>query len=352
MRRSSSSPTVSTRRVGVAALIALSLGLVVLVVGQGFSSIGVVRALEDVALGVLRRGGADGRAWRSWPCAWPAGATRSPRASSTRSCATPSRSRAKGWPWRPDESEFMELDPLDDSDFEELVRDALDDLPDLLRNALAHVAVVISDGGRRRGAYGLYQGDGATRDNAPRPDRDLPRHAAAGLRPRPRAAARPGHAHRAPRARPPRRLRRARRQPPGSVAPRRRRAPPPRLAGADCERDTLHSWPGGKESRRWEASVGDGPPSTARRRTRRGRQPTARPPGGCRTSSSSATQKCGTTALYLMLRQPPADLHAGVKEPRYFAPDLRSRYSAPPASRRLPPDTLEGYRSPVRRGRA
>jgi predicted Zn-dependent protease with MMP-like domain len=65
----------------------------------------------------------------------------------------------------PEESEFMELDPLNDSDFEELVRDALDDLPDLLHNALAHVAVVISDGGRRAGAYGLYQGDGATRDN-------------------------------------------------------------------------------------------------------------------------------------------------------------------------------------------
>jgi len=64
----------------------------------------------------------------------------------------------------PDEGEFLELDPLDDEDFEELVRDALDDLPDLLRNALAHVAIVISDGGRRQGAYGLYQGDGATRD--------------------------------------------------------------------------------------------------------------------------------------------------------------------------------------------
>ena len=41
------------RRVGIAALIALSLGLVVLVVGQGFSSIGAVHALEDVALGVI-----------------------------------------------------------------------------------------------------------------------------------------------------------------------------------------------------------------------------------------------------------------------------------------------------------
>jgi predicted Zn-dependent protease with MMP-like domain len=63
----------------------------------------------------------------------------------------------------PDEVEFMELDPLRDDDFEELVRDALDELPDLLQNALAHVAVVISDGGRRARAYGLYQGGEAHR---------------------------------------------------------------------------------------------------------------------------------------------------------------------------------------------
>ena len=69
----------------------------------------------------------------------------------------------------PDESEFLDLDPYDDSDFEELVRDALDELPDLLRRLVENhnVAVVISDGGRRRGAYGLYHGDGATRDDVP-----------------------------------------------------------------------------------------------------------------------------------------------------------------------------------------
>ena len=69
----------------------------------------------------------------------------------------------------PEENEFMELDPLDDEDFEELVREALDGLPDLLRNVVENhnVAVVISDGGRRRGAYGLYHGDGATRDDVP-----------------------------------------------------------------------------------------------------------------------------------------------------------------------------------------
>ena len=36
------------------------------------------------------------------------------------------------------------------------------------QNALAsNVAVVISDGGRRRRAYGLYHGDGVARDNVP-----------------------------------------------------------------------------------------------------------------------------------------------------------------------------------------
>jgi predicted Zn-dependent protease with MMP-like domain len=67
----------------------------------------------------------------------------------------------------PDELEFLELDPLNDRDFEELVRDALDDLPDLLQNALNHVAVVISSGGRRAGLYGLYQGFGSQGDDRP-----------------------------------------------------------------------------------------------------------------------------------------------------------------------------------------
>jgi predicted Zn-dependent protease with MMP-like domain len=67
----------------------------------------------------------------------------------------------------PDEEDFLTLDPRRPEDFEELVREALDDLPDLLRKALDHVAVVISDKGRRHRAYGLYQGDGVARDNYP-----------------------------------------------------------------------------------------------------------------------------------------------------------------------------------------
>jgi predicted Zn-dependent protease with MMP-like domain len=65
----------------------------------------------------------------------------------------------------PDEGEFMELDPYNPVDFDTLVREALDDLPDLLIKALDRVPVVISDKGRKVGAYGLYQGDTVARDN-------------------------------------------------------------------------------------------------------------------------------------------------------------------------------------------
>lgn len=67
----------------------------------------------------------------------------------------------------PEEREFMELDPYNAADFEELVRDALDDLPDVLRAALdRNVAVIISDQGRRHRAYGLYQGGTVVHDVA------------------------------------------------------------------------------------------------------------------------------------------------------------------------------------------
>ena len=65
----------------------------------------------------------------------------------------------------PDEGEFLALDPYDRGDFETLVREALDDLPDLLIKSLDRVPVVISDKGRDAHAYGLYQGDTVARDN-------------------------------------------------------------------------------------------------------------------------------------------------------------------------------------------
>ncbi len=154
----------SLRRAGVAVLVAMSVGLVVLVVGQGFSSIGAVRALEDVALGVIVAAALMGGV--AFVAVHLAGWHNPESESEFEEIVRYSERLAReGLAVAPEEAEFMELDPLNDSDFEELVRDALDDLPDLLRNALAHVAVVISDGGRRRGAYGLYQGGSVARDD-------------------------------------------------------------------------------------------------------------------------------------------------------------------------------------------
>jgi len=153
------------RRVAVAALVALSLGLVTLIVGQGLSTIGIVRAVEEMALGAIAVAVLAGAV--ALVAVHLAGWRDPESEDDFEELVRHSEELAReGLVVEPDEAEFMDLDPLDDADFEELVRDALDDLPDLLRNALTHVAVVISDGGRARGAYGLYQGDGATRSNA------------------------------------------------------------------------------------------------------------------------------------------------------------------------------------------
>ena len=58
-----------------------------------------------------------------------------------------------------------ELDEAgEDEEFRALVRAAIDELPLEFHRALEHVAIVVSDGGRRRHAYGLYEGDTVARD--------------------------------------------------------------------------------------------------------------------------------------------------------------------------------------------
>jgi predicted Zn-dependent protease with MMP-like domain len=52
----------------------------------------------------------------------------------------------------------------DDEEFKALVRSAIDELPLEFHRALEHVAIVVSDGGWRRRAYGLYEGDTVARD--------------------------------------------------------------------------------------------------------------------------------------------------------------------------------------------
>jgi predicted Zn-dependent protease with MMP-like domain len=165
--RASSSPGAlgHARRVAVAAVVALALGIVVLVVGQGFSTIAAVKAVEEIVLGGLLIAALTGAI--AFVAVHLAGWRDPESEDDFEELVRHSEELAReGLVVDPDEAEFMALDPLNDEDFEELVRDALDDLPDLLRNALAHVAVVISDGGRARGAYGLYQGATVARDTA------------------------------------------------------------------------------------------------------------------------------------------------------------------------------------------
>ena len=56
------------------------------------------------------------------------------------------------------------FDPHNEEDFKVLVRRAIDDLPLEFHRALEHVAVVVSDSGRRARAYGMYQGDTVAQD--------------------------------------------------------------------------------------------------------------------------------------------------------------------------------------------
>jgi predicted Zn-dependent protease with MMP-like domain len=156
------------RRILFAAAIALSLALSAIVVMQGFSTDGWIRAAQLVAVivvGAAAIGGAFvavGLRMAGW---------QEPEAEEDfeRVVLRAERLAREGTAAEPEETEFLDLDPYDDDDFEELVKDALDDLPDLLARLVENhnVAVVISDGGRRRGAYGLYHGDGATRDDVP-----------------------------------------------------------------------------------------------------------------------------------------------------------------------------------------
>ena len=166
--RGSGDPSRQIQRTLIAAVVALSLGLSATVVLQGMSTSGPIRLLQTLALVVVAAaalgGGmvAVGLRLAGWT---------EPESEEEfeRIVQRSERLARQGTAADPDESEFMDLDPYDDEDFEELVADALDELPDLLRPLIENhnIAVVISDGGRRRRAYGLYHGDGATRDDVP-----------------------------------------------------------------------------------------------------------------------------------------------------------------------------------------
>ena len=154
------------RRVAVSAALALCVGVLVITLFQGLSSQFLVRGVQVVAIAVgaiavigMVIGAITGRLANYTDPEDEEEFERLVRRSE--------RLARENLAAEPDEWEFLELDPRNPEDFEELVRQALDDLPDLLIRALDHVAVVISDKGRKHRAYGLYQGDTVARDDYP-----------------------------------------------------------------------------------------------------------------------------------------------------------------------------------------
>jgi predicted Zn-dependent protease with MMP-like domain len=156
---------VTARRILWAAAWSLSLGLAFIAIVEGLSPSLPLRVLEVVALfaaGGLLLGG---------PLVWVSlrmAGWRETEPAFERRVQLSERLARDGIAAEPGDDGYPELDPYHDDEFEELVREALEELPEWARQALArNVAVVISDGGRRRGAYGLYHGDGVARDEVP-----------------------------------------------------------------------------------------------------------------------------------------------------------------------------------------
>ncbi len=172
MRGSPSPP----RQAVIAALGAMTAGLVVLTVLVGFSDVRLVRVLQGLAVfgaGALLVGGAVVIAlvrlanWRDPESEqeFEALVQNAERLAADASWADLEDRRT-----RAEEEEQEEEDDDGDSDgvgndaFGALVRSAVDELPLEFHRALEHVAIVISDEGRQHRAYGLYQGDTIAQD--------------------------------------------------------------------------------------------------------------------------------------------------------------------------------------------
>ena len=155
------------KRIVLAAVFALCLGLGALALLDGFSSSSPVRLAQGFAL-VLVGLGVVGGVMMSVGLRMASWSEPESEEEFERLVEESERMAREGVAYEPDEGEFLDLDPYDDEDFAELVREAMDELPDLLQRALErNVAVVISDGGRKARAYGLYHGDGVARDDVP-----------------------------------------------------------------------------------------------------------------------------------------------------------------------------------------
>jgi len=164
-----SPPTV--RRILLSAFAALTVGLGAVSLIAGFSDSFVVRLLQGIAVfgaGAVIVGGAVVMVmlrladWRDPESEeeFEAIVERAERLAAQESWREGEDYEARDE--RDDDEQLF--DPHNEENFKALVRAAIDDLPLEFHRALEHVAIVVSDGGARQRAYGLYQGDTVARD--------------------------------------------------------------------------------------------------------------------------------------------------------------------------------------------
>ncbi|MDQ2895386.1 MAG: metallopeptidase family protein [Actinomycetota bacterium] len=162
-------PTV--RRILLSAIAALTVGLGVASVMAGFSDSPPIRLIQGIAVfgaGAVLIGGA------AVLVMFRLAGWKDPESEEDFEALVQRAERlAAAGSWGDEDDGELELEPDDDDDvqpiteeedFRALVRSAVDDLPLEFHRALEHVAIVVSDGGWRRRAYGLYQGDTIAHD--------------------------------------------------------------------------------------------------------------------------------------------------------------------------------------------
>ena len=161
-------PTVRRVLLSAAAALAVGLGAVTLVVG--FSDSFPLRLLQGVAVfaaGAVVLGGAVVLALVHF-AGWS-----EPESEEEFELIVQRAERLAAAGWDAPDDEDAGLAAYDDEDnyalssdedFRALVRSAIDELPLEFHRALEHVAIVVTDGGRERGAYGMYEGDTIAHD--------------------------------------------------------------------------------------------------------------------------------------------------------------------------------------------
>ncbi|MGN6167188.1 MAG: metallopeptidase family protein [Solirubrobacteraceae bacterium] len=159
------------RRILLSALAALTVGVAVISLIRGFSPSFPVRLLQGLAVfgaGVVVIGGAALVAmlrlagWRDPESEEDFEAI--VRRAEELAARGPGTWRGVGEGQGEELVEETAPDPYTDQGFQALVRAAIEELPLEFHAALEHVAVVVSNGGSERHAYGFYEGDTVARD--------------------------------------------------------------------------------------------------------------------------------------------------------------------------------------------